>query len=91
LVVSALTGAEAGLAYGLVGVSFLLLIGKTREAVIFTVVAMTIGMVSILGDYTLGEVVRWTPSVGQDWGDIKRESRCPTTAYQCSSGLPLPP
>ena len=35
--------------------------------------------------------VRWTPSIGQDWGDIKRESRCPTIAYQCSSGLPLPP
>jgi|GEM_PF-549380 len=57
LMVSALTGAEAGLVYGLVGVSILLLVGKTRGALIFTIVAMTIGLVSILGDYTLGEVV----------------------------------
>jgi undecaprenyl-diphosphatase len=57
LMVSGLTGAEAGVVYGLAGVSFLLLIGKTRGALIFTTVAMTIGFVSIMGDYTLGEIV----------------------------------
>ncbi len=56
-VVSALTGAEAGMAYGLVGVSVLLLLGKTRGAVVFTIIAMSIGFVSIMGDFTLGEIV----------------------------------
>jgi undecaprenyl-diphosphatase len=56
-VVSALTGAEAGMAYGLVGVSVLLLLGKTRGASVFTIIAMSIGFVSIMGDYTLGEIV----------------------------------
>ena len=27
--------------------------------------------------------VRWTPSVGQDWGEIKRGSRRSYAVYQC--------
>ncbi len=29
--------------------------------------------------------VRWTPSVGQYWGDIKRGSRRSCVVYQCSA------
>ena len=55
--VSLLTGAKAGLIYGPLGIAFLLLLGKTREAVVFAVVGLTIAAVAILGDYTLGQLV----------------------------------
>ena len=56
-VVSFLTGAKAGLIYGPLGISFLLLLGKTREAIIFAIVGLTIAAIAILGDYTLGQLV----------------------------------
>ena len=56
-VVSFLTGAKAGIIYGALGIGFLLLMGKNRAAMVFGAVGLTIGVVAILGDYTLGEVV----------------------------------
>ena len=32
----------------------------------------------------MGKEVRWTPSVGQDWGEIKRGSPGSCVVYQCS-------
>ena len=55
--VSFWTGAKAGFIYGSLGITFLLLMGKTRQAVIFAVVGLTIPAVAILGDYTLGQLV----------------------------------
>ncbi len=55
--VSLVTGAKAGLIYGPLGITFLLLIGKTREAVVFAIVGLTIAGIAILGDYTLGQLV----------------------------------
>ncbi len=55
--VSAVTEAKAGLIYVVLGIGFLLLLGKTRPAIVFTTVGVTIGAVAILGDLTLGELV----------------------------------
>ena len=64
-VVSLFTGSKAGLIYGLLGIVILLLLGKTREAVVFGVVGFTIAAVAILGDYTLGQLVdRGRPLAG---------------------------
>jgi len=35
-------------------------------------------------------MLRWTRSVGQGLGDIKRESRRPASVYHYSSGWPPP-
>ena len=51
------TGSKAGLIYGPLGIALLLLMGKTREALIFGIVGVTIASVAILGDYTLGQIV----------------------------------
>ena len=66
-VVSLLTSAYAGLIYGSVGMAVLLLLGKFRAALIFGVVGFAIGFVSVLGDFTLGEIVdRGRPLAGSD-------------------------
>ena len=54
-VVSFVTSAWAGIIYGSVGIAFLLLLGKTRAAIVFFAVGLTIGLVAVLGDFTLGE------------------------------------
>ena len=56
-VVSIITSAKAGIVYVSVGVMFLLLPRKTRPAIVFTAIGVTIGLVAILGDFTLGELV----------------------------------
>ena len=56
-VVTIATGSKAGLIYGPLGIGLLLLMGKTREALIFAVVGVTIASVAVLGDYTLGHIV----------------------------------
>ena len=56
-IISEGTGAKAGGVYGSFAVIFLLLLGKTRPAIVFTVVGLTIALVAILGDFTLGELV----------------------------------
>ena len=55
--ISFFTGAKAGFIYGSLGITFLPLMGKTRQAVIFAVVGLTIAVIAILGDYTLGQLV----------------------------------
>ena len=66
-VLSFLTGAEAGLIYGSVGMAFLLLLGRTRGALVFAIVGATIAVVAVLGDYTLGEALdRSRPLAGPD-------------------------
>ena len=64
-VVTIATGSKAGLIYGPLGIGLLLLMGKTREAVILGVVGVTIAIIAILGDYTLGSIVsRGRPLAG---------------------------
>ena len=66
-VVSFLTSSKAGLIYGPAGIAFLLLLRKPRAALVFTIVGGTIGVIAVLGDYTLGEVVdRGRPLPGSD-------------------------
>ena len=45
-IVSFVTGPRPGIVYGLMGVTFLLLLGKTRSAVVFTGVGVTIGLIA---------------------------------------------
>ena len=56
-VVSFVTSAKAGIIYGPLGIIFLLSLGKSRAAVVFGAVGLTIALVAILGDFTLGEIV----------------------------------
>ena len=56
-VVSFVTSAKAGFIYGPLGLIFLLLLGKTRPAIVFAVVGVSIGAVSIGADYSLGQIV----------------------------------
>ena len=56
-VVSFATSSKAGIIYGVMGLGFLLLLGKTRPAVVFGAVGVSIALVAILGDFTLGEIV----------------------------------
>ena len=66
-VISFLTSAMAGAIYIPAGIAVLLLLGKTRVALVFGVVGATIGVVAVLGDYTLGEIVdRGRPLAGSD-------------------------
>ena len=55
--ISSLTGVKAGLIYAPLGIGALLLLGKNRSAVAFGAVGLTIGLIAVLGDYTLGELV----------------------------------
>ena len=55
--VSFLTSGGAGLVYGPAGIVLLFLLGKSRAALAFAVVGAIVGIVAVLGDYTLGEVV----------------------------------
>ena len=66
-IVSFVTGPEPGIIYGLMGVTFLLLLGKTRPAIVFASVGVTIGVIAVLGDFTLGEIVdRGRPLASSD-------------------------
>ncbi len=56
-VVTVATGSKAGLIYGPLVVGLLLLTGKPREAVILGIVGITIAIVAVLGDHTLGNIV----------------------------------
>ena len=65
---SALTSSYAGLVYGPVGIAALLIMHKLRAAIAFGLVGVTVAVVSILGDYTLGELVdRGRPLAGSDF------------------------
>ena len=54
---SALTSSYAGLVYGPVVIATLLLMHKLRAAIAFGLVGVTVAVVAIMGDYTLGELV----------------------------------
>ena len=51
---SALTSSYAGLVYAPVGIAALLLMHKLRAAIAFGIVGVTVAVVAVLGDYTLG-------------------------------------
>ena len=54
---SALTSSYAGLVYAPVGIATLLLMHKLRAAIAFGIVGVTVAVVPVSGDYTLGELV----------------------------------
>ena len=58
--VSFLTNNWPAMLLGLAGISFLWLLGLSREAKAFAVVGGIVGAVAFLGDFTLGEVVART-------------------------------
>ena len=67
-VLSVLTGSYAGLVYGPVGITALLLMHKLRAAIAFGLVGVTVAVVATLGDYTLGELVdRGRPLADSDF------------------------
>ena len=67
-VLSALTSSYAGLVYGPLGIAALLLMHKLRAAIAFGLVGVTVAVVAILGDYTLGELVdRGRPLADSDF------------------------
>jgi len=55
--VSAVTHTQAGIIYGALGIGFLLLLGKTRPAIVFAVVGLSIAVVAIAADHSLGLIV----------------------------------
>lgn len=66
-VVSIITGLKAGIVYGSLGLVFLLLLGRIRQAIVFTAICLTVGLVAVLGDFTLGELVdRGRPLASSD-------------------------
>lgn len=66
-VVSFVTSSKAGFIYGPLGIIFLLLLGKTRPAIVFAVVGVSIAVVAIAADYSLGQIVdRGRPLAGPD-------------------------
>ena len=61
------TSSKAGFIYGPLGIIFLLLLGKTRPALVFAAVGVTIAVVAVAADYSLGEIVdRGRPLAGPD-------------------------
>ena len=55
--ISFLTSKTAGVAIGIAGTSALLIMRKTRGALEFAVVGATVGVIAVVGDYTLREAV----------------------------------
>jgi len=65
--VSTVTDKWAGAIYVVVATTFLLSLGKTRVAMVFTGIGLTVGLVAVLGDFTLGELVdRGRPLASSD-------------------------
>jgi len=56
-VVSFVTSSKAGFIYGPLGIIFLLLLGKTRPAMVFFAVGVGIAAVAVAADYSLGQIV----------------------------------
>ncbi len=54
-VVEFVTSSKAGIIYFPLGIIFLLLLGKTRPAIVFTAVGVSIAAVAIAADYSLGQ------------------------------------
>ena len=66
-VISFVTSSKAGFIYGPLGLIFLLLLGKTRPAIVFAAVGVGIAVVAVAADYSLGQIVdRGRPGAGLD-------------------------
>jgi len=66
-VVSFVASAKSGFIYGPLGIIFLLLLGKTRPAIVFAVVGVSIAVVALAADFSLGQIVdRGRPLAGPD-------------------------
>ena len=55
--VSGFTHPQAGIVYGVLGVTFLILLGKTRPAIVFLAVGLSIAVVALSADHSLGVIV----------------------------------
>lgn len=55
--VSAVTHTQARIVYGVLGVAFLILLGKTRPAIVFLAVGLSIAVVALAADHSLGVIV----------------------------------
>ncbi|PKB73372.1 MAG: hypothetical protein BZY75_02265 [SAR202 cluster bacterium Io17-Chloro-G7] len=55
--VSAVTHTQVGMGYGALAVIFLLLLGKTRPAIVFAAVGVSIAVVALGADHNLGVIV----------------------------------
>ena len=66
ILVGWLTGFNAGLIYGAVGLPALLLVRQQKTAVVFAVVGAVVAAASFLGDFTLGELVARAKPFGAD-------------------------
>ena len=66
-VLSFLTGMNAAFIFGPLGIIFLLLMGKTRLALVLVAVGLSIGAAATAADYSLGQIVdRGRPLAGPD-------------------------
>ena len=66
-VIEFVTSSKAGIIYFPLGIIFLLLLGKTRPAIVFIAVGVSIAAAAIAADFTLGQIVdRGTPLAGAD-------------------------
>ena len=66
ILVGWLTGLNAGLIYGAVGLPALLLVRQQKTAVVFAVVGGVVAAASFMGDFTLGELVARAKPFGAD-------------------------
>jgi len=55
--VSGVTHTQAGIVYGVLGVTFLILLGKTRPAIVFLAVGLSIAVVALSANHSLGVIV----------------------------------
>ena len=56
-VVTSFAHTQIGAIYGSLGIIFLLLLGKTRPAIVFAAVGVSIAVVALLADHSLGVIV----------------------------------
>ena len=55
--VSGVTHTQAAIVYGVLGVTFLILLGKTRPAIVFLAAGLRIAVVALSADHSLGVIV----------------------------------
>ena len=85
-IVSSVTGAKAGFIYGPLGLIFLLLLGKTRPAIVFAVVGVSIAVVAGAADFSLGQIVD-RPRPLAEAGSFSAFPSGHVLAPRCSSAL----
>ena len=62
--ISFMTSSKAGLIYGPAVMALLLILRKVRATLVFAAIGAIVALVTVLGDYTLGEVIGRTRPVG---------------------------